>query len=286
MAWMNKEGLEMIKLHKRLSGIKGLIRGVDYGRYLELSRVIHNLGRLNNMDVMDIGTGPYPFYIIWLLLRGAKVIALDASEDVLEVEKFFMGHRDFNHYHIGGKLEVRIEDARNLSFPDNSFDRITLISTIEHIRGNDDILIMQEIGRVLKPNGLAVLSFPIADKLTEEYVIVPYREAYKYKEKEITVPYSKRYEDDTIGYLVRRYDLNRIENNLVRPSGLWVKGIEYYGEVHVQFWKFWRNLPFKMQRKIGFIQPIATTLFFKRINMDEIKRIKDQGICILTLCKR
>lgn len=286
MGWINKEGLELIKLHERLSGIKGLIRGVDYGRYLELSRVIHNLGALNDMDVMDIGTGPYPFYIIWLLLRGARVVALDASEDVLEVDKFFRGHRDYNHYHKEGKLEVRIGDARDLSFPDNSFDRITLISTIEHIRGNDDSLIMQEIGRILKPNGLAVLSFPIADKLTEEYVIVHYSEAYKYKEKEITVPYSKKYEDDTTGYLVRRYDIKRVENNLIRSSGLHVKSIEYYGEVYVQFWKFWRNLPLKTQRKIGFIQPIATTLFFKRININEIKRIKDQGICILTLCKK
>ena len=50
-------------------------------------------------------------------------------------------------------LELRIEDARDLSFPDGSFDGCLCVSVIEHIPGDGDIRAMNEMWRVLRPGG-------------------------------------------------------------------------------------------------------------------------------------
>jgi SAM-dependent methyltransferase len=51
------------------------------------------------------------------------------------------------------------EDIIELSFTDNSFDLIFCSHVLEHIP--DDIKAMQEVHRVLKPDGFALLKVPI-----------------------------------------------------------------------------------------------------------------------------
>jgi SAM-dependent methyltransferase len=56
------------------------------------------------------------------------------------------------------RLEVLWMDARKLEFPDESFDLVFTISSIEHFGSRRDIArAAQEIGRVLKPGGYAVI---------------------------------------------------------------------------------------------------------------------------------
>jgi SAM-dependent methyltransferase len=51
------------------------------------------------------------------------------------------------------------QDALDLKYPDNTFDFVFTFSSIEHFGGHAGaILAMQEIGRVLKPNGVAVIA--------------------------------------------------------------------------------------------------------------------------------
>src|SRR5207248_838891 len=50
-------------------------------------------------------------------------------------------------------------DALDLQFPDNTFDFVFTFSSIEHFGGHAGaVLAMQEIGRVLKPNGVAAIA--------------------------------------------------------------------------------------------------------------------------------
>ncbi|MCB0546100.1 MAG: methyltransferase domain-containing protein [Phaeodactylibacter sp.] len=58
-------------------------------------------------------------------------------------------------------LEYRVEDALNLSFPDNSFDLVISVEVIEHV-GQPERMV-EEIQRVLKPDGLALITFPSLD---------------------------------------------------------------------------------------------------------------------------
>lgn len=58
-------------------------------------------------------------------------------------------------------------DMTNLPFKDADFDFVCACHVLEHIK--DDYKALSEIRRVLKPNGIAILSVPILGKKTIEY---------------------------------------------------------------------------------------------------------------------
>ena len=57
-----------------------------------------------------------------------------------------------------GKLFLQVMDARNLEFPDCSFDLVVTVHTIEHIPEIQKVV--SEIERVVRPGGLVVLIYP------------------------------------------------------------------------------------------------------------------------------
>lgn len=51
-------------------------------------------------------------------------------------------------------FHAEIQDARNLHlYSDNYFDRVSAISTLEHIPNDGDSIAIKEMSRVLKPGG-------------------------------------------------------------------------------------------------------------------------------------
>ena len=58
-------------------------------------------------------------------------------------------------------------DIRKLPVADESFDVVFASHVLEHIR--EDIVAMQEIKRVLRPGGLAVIEVPVMSEATVEY---------------------------------------------------------------------------------------------------------------------
>lgn len=64
-----------------------------------------------------------------------------------------------------GDIKFEIADARNLEYPENSFDIVYSMSVLEHIEGETaDTSGLNEIARVLKPGGLLVFSVPIGSR--------------------------------------------------------------------------------------------------------------------------
>jgi SAM-dependent methyltransferase len=68
-------------------------------------------------------------------------------------------HIDYLSVDIDHRKAMRREDIQNLSFRDDSFDVIICIHVFEHIE--DDRKAMEEVFRVLKPGGVALLDVPI-----------------------------------------------------------------------------------------------------------------------------
>lgn len=114
-------------------------------------------------EILDVGAGSEEI-AFWLAARAASVTAVD-----------IYGRGAFGYREAAGtmlsdpgsfapydypkdRLHVRDMDARQLEFPDASFDAVVSFSSIEHFGGFDGIKASAaEIGRVLRPGGRAFL---------------------------------------------------------------------------------------------------------------------------------
>jgi len=108
-------------------------------RYKYASREIHG-------DILDVGCGLG--YGSKMLYDDYKsVIAFDISKDaILYAKKKYKG-----------PIYLRA-DAQTLPFKDEIFDSVVALEIIEHV--NSDIQMLKEIFRVLKKNGILILSTP------------------------------------------------------------------------------------------------------------------------------
>ncbi len=119
--------------------------------------------------VLDIASGEgYGSYI--LSQKAMSVVGVDIGKDAVE-------HAS-NTYH-NENLEYLEGSCTEIPLPDHSIDVIISFETIEHIGSEEQHAFMSEIKRVLKPNGVLLLSSP--DK--HEYSDVPsYKNEYHIKE--------------------------------------------------------------------------------------------------------
>jgi 2-polyprenyl-3-methyl-5-hydroxy-6-metoxy-1,4-benzoquinol methylase len=111
----------------------------------------------HGLRLLDIGTAVtfFPFY---LGRQGFEVTMLDADPQMPE---HFQRAFDRTSKKLGVKAQPRyvIADARDTKLPDASFDVITCISVLEHIP--EWTRSVNEISRLLRPNGLFVLTFDV-----------------------------------------------------------------------------------------------------------------------------
>ena len=140
--------------------------GFFFDRMIEYSIAIRGSSINSGEVLLDIGSyySCFPSY----LASHSYTISLDINRDAMifqnKVSKI-MG-KD-----ISEKLELVIADATRLPFRDDYFDKIFVISTIEHVE--KDNLVAKESGRVLKKNGFCVMSFPFS-KTAKEPRFKPY----------------------------------------------------------------------------------------------------------------
>jgi arsenite methyltransferase len=133
-------------------GIKGKFRMRDF--------VLNKIAWKGNENVLDIGTGR-GVYMIGAAkhLTTGKSIGIDIwrTED-LSGNNIENALKNAALENVGDKIEIKNEDARKLSFQDNTFDVILSMWCIHNI----DSKVEQEnacfeIARVLKPNGTALI---------------------------------------------------------------------------------------------------------------------------------
>jgi SAM-dependent methyltransferase len=114
--------------------------------------------------VLSAGAGHEPV-LFWLANRVAKVVATDlygeGSFSEQEANRAMLTDpASFSPYpYRESHLEVRHMDARKLEFPDDSFDAVFALSSIEHFGSWSDIRrSASELGRVLRPGGSAYIA--------------------------------------------------------------------------------------------------------------------------------
>lgn len=87
--------------------------------------------------------------LAWAAKRGARAYGVDISEPIVLEARIAFGSDAFR---------CAVSDVRQLPFADASFDAIYSMGTIEHFCGTECAL--EEICRVLKPGGRAIIGVP------------------------------------------------------------------------------------------------------------------------------
>jgi len=109
------------------------------------------------MIVVEIGPGKgsYTKSLAKSVLPDGKVYAIDIQESIIKRLKKRIEKEKIEN------IIPKIDDAYNLSFEDESVDRVLMIACLPEIP--DPIRVLKEIKRVLKPNGLVSLSEMLPD---------------------------------------------------------------------------------------------------------------------------
>jgi len=121
----------------------------DYNKQ-RAKQIISLFPELKNKKVLDLGCGG-GFYSLAAYKKNAKLqILIDRSEVCVKAGKLFLLNR------AGVASEGVISDASKLPFRNDYFDFILCIDLIEHVQ--NDISLLHEIRRVLKNNGILLVS--------------------------------------------------------------------------------------------------------------------------------
>lgn len=108
-----------------------------------LEAILGKHNRRRDLMILDIGCGAGNMY--HHLSRYGDVIGVENHPAPVKVGQ----ERGY---------DIRLDDAGALDFPDASFDLVTALDVIEH--NDDDVGILREAHRVLKPGGLVLISVP------------------------------------------------------------------------------------------------------------------------------
>jgi SAM-dependent methyltransferase len=142
-------------------------------RHMMLRRFSEVDARLNAAGgdrVLDIGSA-WGFNVMALNRLGLRAVGVDLVPD-----QFAVGRRiaAFN----GIDFDVAGADAASLPFRDGTFDRITMVETLEHIFSDDRPRAFAECHRVLRAGGRIVLSTPNHASVVERFKRVAVRRGW------------------------------------------------------------------------------------------------------------
>jgi SAM-dependent methyltransferase len=208
-------GLKSLTRGKVRQALPKLIAPVNYWRRIEYDFVLRNGQFQKNQRVLDIGS---PKLLSLYLAR-----FLDVDVHATDIDGYFVADYEFMRQLDGipkERYHVSVEDGRKLSFPDNSFDRVYSVSTLEHIPDTGDTACIKEVARVLKPSGRCLLTVPVWPHSRVDYLE---QKRFYWAKHSVEAPDSKI-------FYQRRYDERELFERLVKPSGLKLEKIEYVGE--------------------------------------------------------
>jgi SAM-dependent methyltransferase len=122
---------------------------------ISFAQLIMGLQLAPGMTVLDFGAGT-GWTTRWLTQLGCETIALDVSATALQ-----LGRERFARLPpIGIRAEPRflLFDGRHIELADGSIDRICCVDAFHHVPNPAEV--MRELGRVLRPGGIAAFSEP------------------------------------------------------------------------------------------------------------------------------
>lgn len=111
---------------------------------------------------LDVGTGPAQIPIM-LAKRCPKlhITAIDLSQEMLKIARKHVAANELTN-----RITLELVDAKNLPYPDNTFDGLISNSIVHHV--HDSLTALKEMGRVVKPKGVVLIRDLIRPATREE----------------------------------------------------------------------------------------------------------------------
>ncbi|MFH1202753.1 MAG: class I SAM-dependent methyltransferase [Candidatus Omnitrophota bacterium] len=130
--------------------LKGAYRDMGYIRHKDY--ILHLLNVKKDEKILDVGCADGPM-MTYCGLLGAEVYGVDISSEYIEKVNIYLKKYSLKGQAIEG-------DARKLRFADNFFDKVISSDFFEHMCEEDNISVLKEMKRVLKPGGIIVIKTP------------------------------------------------------------------------------------------------------------------------------
>jgi ubiquinone/menaquinone biosynthesis C-methylase UbiE len=126
----------------------------EYGDHASLQEhfrgVIDVASELRNKRVLDLGCG-YGGRTAWYAEHALEVHGVEVFSNMVQESAGFAAHKGLGNCHFS------LGDEEALHFPDSFFDVVVSYDVMEHVQ--DPATVLKEVGRVLKPGGIALLIF-------------------------------------------------------------------------------------------------------------------------------
>jgi ubiquinone/menaquinone biosynthesis C-methylase UbiE len=203
----------------RLNGLRATLYcfGLSASRYIEYTSalIFLNSELKASSIILEMGCG-HSILPTFLAKSDLEAVTLDISRDALkwQINK--------SRETLNKSLNPVLADGRNLPFKDRSISVISCISTIEHIPGNGDIQAAREMGRVLEPNGLCIISFPLSTRLISyskrEWTAEIPPLIKRFSKSFLPIIFKKFKVDRTLSYFERFYGLKDVHKRIIAPS--------------------------------------------------------------------
>lgn len=244
---------------------KLFLNPVSIVRFFEFDFAIKALSEFSNdeKNILDISS-PYLFGFYSAENFTGNYLYLNPDKKDLALVKKYSKKLNFkmNYKAIEG-------DATKLSFGSNSFSIIISLSVIEHINEDGDMTAIRELWRVLKPEGILILTFPAGKLYSEQF-----REddVYGLNNTQMNNKYffQRIYDDDSI--------TNRLLNQI---SDFVILDKEIFGEISPTFYseyeKRWKQNGFSETVK----DPFYISKYFRSFNKtDDLTGVGVVGIVL------
>jgi SAM-dependent methyltransferase len=252
---------------KRKAGLRKTLGGLDYTRCVEYPELLNRLELRSARRVLEVGSSNL-FLAPYIAVRyGVEVHATDQDPIVRIQESWIrrVGHGEL--LETGGFVAAQ-EDATHLSYPDESFDRIVCVSTIEHVEDTGQAA--REISRVLRPGGLAGFTVPFSSHFREVHLDHGF--------------YGKTHSGTPLFYEYI-FDRDKLEEKLIVPSGLDPVSLTFLGEPQLKASRVVFNpILGKPLSYARWLWPWAARLFLKPIGEQHVTE-GEENIAVLILRK-
>ena len=246
---MLKTNIAKLLFFKLRFGVKSFLSSYYITRCFEYPFAFNSMGLKAGMKVLDVGSGT-SFFPAYLSHRGIKTYCLDVNTVGTPRFSAFL-KKKMRRSFSKEKIYYMLYGGEKFPFRDESFDRVFVVSSIEHIEGDGDIRVAREIARVVKKEGKVFISVEFYKKPLEIYVGMDIHR----EKKDIY----KEHVD-----FVRYYDENTLQKRIIEATGLFLKQAVYYGSERFNVRKFTDKLV--ISKYFGLISPFLSKVFYRRVS--------------------